>query len=165
MSKFEFEIRLFDRADLRQLHQVRNAAFAPVYQSFRSLLGGTLAKTIFAKAEDEQGVHLDDICKTESRHHVFVAVHQDQVIGFCGASLNGKHTIGTIGLNAVHPEFSNQGVGTALYEHVMAWMKSQGATAAQVSTGGDPSHASAREAYKKAGFSRSIPSRSYYRNL
>ena len=165
MSKLCFEIRRFDQADLPQLHQVRNAAFAKVYRSFRSLLKGKLAEVIFADAEDAQGAHLDEICRKDSCHQVFVAVHKDQVIGFCGASLNREAAIGTVGLNAVHPEFSDQGVGTTLYEHVLAWMKSQGATAAQVSTGDDPSHLPARKAYEKAGFEKSIPTRSYYRCL
>lgn len=165
MSKLSFEIRLFDQADLPRLHQVRNAAFATIYRSFRSLLNGTLAEVIFADAEDAQGAHLDEICRKDSHHQVFVAIHKDQVIGFCGASLSHEAAIGTVGLNAVHPDFSDQGVGTALYEHVLTWMKNQGATAAQVSTGDDPSHLPARKAYEKAGFEKSIPTRSYYRRL
>ncbi|MEM7667005.1 MAG: GNAT family N-acetyltransferase [Pseudomonadota bacterium] len=165
MRKLDFDIRLFDPADLPHLHRVRKAAFAPVYRSFRSLLSGHLAEVIFANAEDEQGSHLDHVCNTASDHHIFVAAHQGQIIGFCGASLNDQHTIGTIGLNAVHPEFASQGVGTALYEHVIAWIKDQGAIAVQVSTGDDPSHAPARKAYEKAGFRKSIPARSYYLSL
>jgi hypothetical protein len=42
-------------------------------------------------------------------------------------------------------------------------MKEAGMQVATVSTGGDPSHAPARRAYEKAGFTASIPSNCWLR--
>ena len=165
MDKIEFEIRTSKVTDLPEMHAVRHLAFASVYESFRDLVGGSLAEVVFHQAEEQQGMHLDAICRENSGHAVFVAVHNDKIIGFCGASLNHKNNTGTLGLNAVHPEFANQGVGNALYQAGMAWMKQLGMEAVQVFTGDDPSHAPARRAYEKAGFHDSIPTRSYYRLL
>lgn len=162
MSKFKFEIRPFHKVDLPQMHDVRDAAFAPIYQSFRSILGDAeLARIIYGNGEDEQGAHLDKICLPDSGHHVLVATNEEKVIGFCGGSINTKSRIGTLGLNAVHPSFADCGVGTSLYEHMLRWMREQGMSAVQVSTGDDPSHAPARRAYEKVGFEKSIPSLLY----
>ena len=66
--------------------------------------------------------------------------------------------LGEIGLNAVDPRHAGRGVGTAMYEFALACMKQAGMRAATVATGGDPSHAPARRAYRKAGFDLEIPS-------
>ncbi|GAB5481082.1 MAG: GNAT family N-acetyltransferase [Parasphingorhabdus sp.] len=166
MNKFKFEIRPFREIDLSQMHDVRDAAFAPIYQSFRTILGGAeLARIIYGNGEDEQGAYLDRICLPDSGHYVLVATNEEKIIGFCGGSLDTKSRIGTLGLNAVHPNFTDRGVGTGLYENMLGWMKEQGMFAVQVSTGGDPSHAPARRAYEKVGFKKSIPSLLYCQTL
>ncbi|MCI0882720.1 MAG: GNAT family N-acetyltransferase, partial [Chloroflexi bacterium] len=62
----------------------------------------------------------------------------------------------------VHPHFQNRGIGTHMYTFVLDWLKGQGMKVISVSTGGDPSHAPARRAYEKAGFTCAIPSVRYY---
>ena len=80
-------------------------------------------------------------------------------------TIDADKRTGEIGLNAVHPEHAGRGIGTEMYEHVMARMKERGLALATVGTGGDPSHAPARRAYEKAGFGREIPSVTLYRLL
>ncbi|WP_437957583.1 GNAT family N-acetyltransferase [Sorangium sp. So ce119] len=63
-----------------------------------------------------------------------------------------------IGLNAVDPAHAGKGIGTAMYEFALARMRQSGMKVATVATGGDPSHAPARRAYRKAGFDVEIPS-------
>jgi metal-dependent amidase/aminoacylase/carboxypeptidase family protein len=53
---------------------------------------------------------------------------------------------------------AGKGVGTAMYEYALVRMKDAGMRAATVGTGGDPSHAPARRAYAKVGFTAQIPS-------
>lgn len=45
-----------------------------------------------------------------------------------------------------------------MYRFALDRMKAAGMRVATVSTGGDPSHAPARQAYRKAGFLAEIPS-------
>lgn len=156
MSNPEFEIRRFAADDLPTLHSIRLAAFAPVFQSFRELVGAELTPILYANAETEQGAWLDKICALESPL-VFVAVRRGAVIGFCGHSIDAVTRIGTLGLNAVHPNEAGHGVGTALYRHAIEEMRAAGMKAVTVSTGGDASHAPARRAYAKAGFGQGIP--------
>jgi GNAT superfamily N-acetyltransferase len=67
-------------------------------------------------------------------------------------SLNREKRVGEIGLNAVHPTYAGRGIGTRMYEFVIARMLENGMMLATVGTGGDPSHEPARRAYRKAGF-------------
>ncbi|GAA4048834.1 GNAT family N-acetyltransferase [Parerythrobacter jejuensis] len=158
MHKTDFKIRPFRPVDLPSLHAVRQAAFAPVFANFRSLMGPDIAPFAYGGAEADQGAHLDSICQSGSDHQIVVAEVEDRVIGFCDYALDARTKLGTIGLNAVDPAFAKRGVGSALYRHVLGLMRAGGMKAAGVGTGGDSSHAPARRAYEKAGFSAEIPS-------
>ncbi len=118
-----------------------------------------------AHADAEQAKLLDDICAAESGHHVLVVTIGDEIVGFVSFTMDADKCTGEIGLNAVHPEHAGRGIGTGMYEHVMARMKERGMALATVGTGGDPSHAPARRAYEKAGFGPALPSLYLYKLL
>ena len=158
MSKLHFEIHPFTETDLPTLQEAREAAFAPVFRSFRSIMGEDIAQFAYVDAEIEQGAHLDEMCRPSSNHNVYVATVASRVVGFCGYTANPESKVGEVGLNAVHPDFDGAGIGTALHRYVLALMKKEGMAVATVSTGLDPSHEPARRAYQKAGFERGIPS-------
>jgi GNAT superfamily N-acetyltransferase len=147
------------------MQRVRKAAFEPVFRSFRDIVGEKIAALAFADADAEQAKLLDDICAADSGHHVLVVTIGDEIIGFVSFTIDADRCTGEIGLNAVHPEHAGIGIGTEMYEHVMARMKELGMALATVGTGGDPSHAPARRAYEKAGFGPAIPSITLYRLL
>jgi GNAT superfamily N-acetyltransferase len=152
-------------ADLHEMQATRRSAFEPVFNSFRTLVGEEIATHAFAHADEEQGKLLTDICKRGSDHHVIVAMNGSTLVGFCSYKLDPKARLGEIGLNAVHPRYAGQGIGTRMYEHVLARMREEGMLVAAVSTGGDSSHAAARRAYAKAGFSEHLSSIHLYRVL
>ena len=158
-------IRPFKPGDLPAMQRVRKAAFEPVFRSFRDIVGEKIAALAFAHADAEQAKLLDDICAADSGHHVLVVTIGDEIIGFVSFTIDADKRTGEIGLNAVHPEHAGRGIGTEMYEHVMARMKELGMALATVATGGDPSHAPARRAYQKAGFGPAIPSITLYRLL
>jgi GNAT superfamily N-acetyltransferase len=89
---------------------------------------------------------------------VYVAERDGVVIGFVSLQLDPDTKTGELGLNAVHPDWAGEGVGTAMYNFAVERMREAGMRIATVSTGGDPSHAPARRAYEKAGFTVGIPS-------
>lgn len=158
-------IRPFETSDRARLHEIREAAFEPVFASFRNLIGETIAGVALASAEREQADLLDRLCETESPDQVVVAEADGEIVGFCAMSLDCGAGLGEIGLNAVHPDHQGEGIGTLMYEHVLARMREAGMEAATVGTGGDASHAPARRAYEKAGFGPAIPSVYLYRSL
>ena len=144
--------------DLDDLQRIREAAFAPVFASFRSILGDEIAAVAQANAEEEQAEHLRSLFDAESGWTVHVAESSDRVVGFVSFRVDADSAVGEIGLNAVHPRSAGNGVGTAMYEFALERMREAGMKVATVSTGADPSHAAARRAYEKAGFSVGIPS-------
>ncbi len=136
-----------------------------MFASFRSIVGPEIAALGLTTAEQEQADLLDAIAKHDSGHAIAVAEANGAVIGFVSWKPNIAPGIGEITLNAVHPDYGGRGIGTALYEHALAALKSAGMQLATVGTGGDPSHAPARRTYEKVGFSVHIPSIYMYRKL
>ncbi len=158
-------MRPFGPGDLAAVQRVRAAAFAPVFASFRAVVGDEIARHAFARAEDEQAGLLDGLCRDGSGHAVLVAEVGGEVVGFVSYTLDAATRTGEIGLNAVRPDRAGRGIGAAMYGQVLALMRQAGAAVAAVSTGGDPSHAPARRAYEKAGFGPALPSVTLYRTL
>lgn len=159
------EIRPVRATDYPALEAIRQAAFAPVFASFRKILGDELYEVVQGKADEGQAELLRNLMAPDSDWEVFAAELDAQVVGFVAVRVDSATQVGEIGLNAVYPSHAGRGVGTAMYEFALDHMRSKGARAATVATGGDPSHAPARRAYEKVGFDRSIPSAWYCRLL
>ncbi|MCG8544421.1 MAG: GNAT family N-acetyltransferase [Alphaproteobacteria bacterium] len=158
-------IRKFEPGDLPRLHEIRVAAFEPVFRSFRSILGDEIARVAIGSAEREQADYLDSICGPKSDREVYVVEHDSEIVAFCAVALDQDSKVGEIDLNAVEPDYQGGGVGTWMYAFALARMKEAGMLVATVGTGGDPSHAPARRAYEKAGFGPALPSLHMYRSL
>lgn len=161
----KLEIRGFQEADLEALQQIRAAAFAPIFRALREIVGPAISDVAFAAAETEQAALLAKLCAPTSPAQLFVAVIEARIVGFVAMSLDRDTKVGEIGLNAVHPDHAGQGIGTEMYDFVLRKMTDAGMRAATVGTGGDPSHAPARRAYRKAGFGPAVPSLWMYRTL
>lgn len=158
-------IRTFEPGDLGKLHEIREAAFKPVFQSFRDIVGEEIAPIAFASAEREQAELLDRLCGAQASHEMFVVEYGSKVVAFCSVSFGRDTKVGEIDLNAVHPDYQGKGIGTMMYGFALDRMRDAGMQVATVGTGGDPSHAPARRAYEKAGFGPAIPSVYLYRSL
>lgn len=158
-------VRAFAPDDLPRLQEIRRAAFAPVFASFRRIVGDAIYRHALSNAEAEQAQHLDALCREDSGSVMLVADLEGDVVGFVSYVVKREARFGEIGLNAVHPDHAGQGIGTRLYQAALDRMKAQGVKAVEVGTGGDPSHAPARRAYEKAGFATAIPSVALYREL
>ncbi len=158
MSKPNLVIRPVRSDEAHRLQEIRQAAFAPVFASFRSILGDEIYELAQAKEDEGQEALLSSLLEPESDWEVYTAELAGTVVGFVSVQLKKDTQVGEIGLNAVHPAYSGRGVGTAMYNFALARMKKVGMRVATVATGGDPSHAAARRAYKKAGFTVEISS-------
>lgn len=141
-----------------RLDEIRAAAFAPVFASFRALLGDELYQLAQARSDEAQAGYLASLLAPDSGWEVYAAELDGIITGFVSLQLNHETGVGEIGLNAVHPDYAGAGIGTAMLEFALQRMRQAGMRVATVSTGGDPSHAPARRAYQKAGFEVSIPS-------
>lgn len=151
-------IRLAGAEDLPRLQAIREAAFAPVFASFRALLGDELYDLVQRREDEAQAELLVSLMAAGSVWEVYVALVIAEVVGFVAVRLQRETGIGEIGLTAVHPSHAGRGIGTALYEFSLWRMRDAGMRAATVATGADASHAPARRAYEKAGFTAQVPS-------
>ena len=158
MPETEVLIRPAKEDDLPYLERVRQAAFAPVFDSFRAILGDRIYELAQAREDEAQKDYLVSLLALESQWEVYTAELVGTIVGFVSVRLNQETQVGEIGLNAVHPDYSGQGIGTEMYDFAVARMQQSGMRVATVATGGDPSHAPARRAYEKAGFTVQIPS-------
>ena len=144
--------------DRDRLQQIRAAAFAPVFAMFRSMLGDVIYELAQAREDQAQEELLDALLVGGDGSELYVVELDGEVVGFVAIELNRETTVGVIGLNAVDPVHGGRGIGTRMYELAVSRMREAGMRVATVATGDDPSHAPARRAYAKAGFSVSIPS-------
>ncbi|HJR74279.1 MAG TPA: GNAT family N-acetyltransferase [Luteimonas sp.] len=153
----DFEIRPADAADLARLQEIRAAAFAPIFASFREALGEALYDLCQRDQDEAQPTLLASLLEPGGGWELFVAVEEGLVVGFVSCRADAASRCGEIGLNAVLPECAGRGIGTRLYRFAAARLSEQGMRAAGVSVGGDAAHAAARRAYEKAGFGTGIP--------
>ena len=161
----ELIIRLFEPSDFDDVKAVSLLAFTPIYDSFRRILGDA----IFAYSHpDWTQPHLEwmeKICVPNSEYHPHVVMRGSALVGFFSYTMDTEKRTGEFGINFVHPEHQNQGIGNAMYAHITEQMRNAGIKLVTVSTGGDPSHAPARRAYEKAGFDGLIASVNMYKLL
>ncbi len=145
-------------SDLPVLEAIRQKAFKPVFDSFRSILGDQIYSLAQEPEDSQQSNVLRDMFLPETVWQVYVVELSGEVVGFVSIRLDPDSKVGEIGLNAMHPDHSGRGIGTEMYKFAISQMRLGGMQVATVATGGDPSHEPARRAYEKSGFNVRIPS-------
>lgn len=149
--------------DTEALVQVALRAWAPVFTSFRLVLGPAAYAILYPDWQRQQREVVERICGA-GETTTWLAEASGAVAGFIAYTLNHAEQVGTVELLAVHPDHQNRGIGTALNRFALAQMKAAGMKLAGVSTGGDPGHAPARRAYEKSGYT-AFPNVWYYQPL
>ncbi|MEG4595192.1 GNAT family N-acetyltransferase [Microcoleus sp. F8_C2] len=106
---------------------------------------------------------VEEVCAAEDTN-VWVALDAGSTVGFVAVKLHVWDSMGEIYMVAVDPEFQGRGIGSALIEFALAWMKDAGMSVAMVETRGDLGHAPARHTYEKACFEL-LPVARYFKKL
>ncbi len=158
MEQSSIHLALAKKEDHEHLEVIRQLAFKPIFESFKSILGPNLYSIAQEKEDNNQAEILSSMFEPGSPWTIYSFFEGELLIGFVTIKIDNETKLGEIGLNAVHPDHSGRGLGTKMYELAVQKLKEAGMLAAQVATGGDPSHLAARRAYEKAGFDRQIPS-------
>jgi GNAT superfamily N-acetyltransferase len=159
-----FSIRPGLDDDIEDIVGLSLLAWAPVFSSFKQVLGETIYSLIYPDWRRQQREVVEKVCKDNEKTLVWVAESDGTIIGFIAYTLNTEEKSGEVELLAVHPDYQNRGVGTALNEFALEKMKASGMKIAAVGTGGDPGHAPARRCYEKAGY-KALPLVRYYQDL
>jgi GNAT superfamily N-acetyltransferase len=147
----QLNIRLAQETDLDALQELTVLAFEPVRQSFSKILGSQIFPLVYP---DWRQLHRDHVSTfyREDKSNLYVADDEGILKGLMSYCLDEDKKQGEIEFLAVHPDYQNYGIGTHLNNFALAKMREAGMQLAIVGTGGDESHAPARQAYEKAGF-------------
>jgi ribosomal protein S18 acetylase RimI-like enzyme len=160
----EIEIRDLVPDDVDAIVAIALAAWEPIYRFFRQEMGADLFQTVFPDWRAEKARQVETACRPGSGARVCVAEQGGEVVGFATYYAN-RPGVGEIGNNAVRPDRQGQGIGPQMYGYIFERLRELGVRYVKVSTGGDPAHAPARSAYRKAGFEIALPGVDYYRAL
>lgn len=158
------QLRPANAQDLDAVCEIARRAWVRIHDSYRGRLGEALHDRI---APDWERAKEASLRQHWERHPecMWVVVVRERMVGFFTYALDPERRIGTILNNAVDPAAQSQGLGTLMYERVLALFREAGMEYARVHTGLDEGHAPARRAYEKAGFDLTIPDVTYYRKL
>jgi GNAT superfamily N-acetyltransferase len=163
MDAMDALIREVADGDIEGLIRLSLRAWAPVHVSIRAAFGADLDDLLNPDWRVSQAREVVDACASDAVH-VFVAEARDEVVGFVAVRIHDDRRLGEIELLAVDPDAQHDGLGTALTEHAIHWIRASGVPVAMVGTGSDPGHAPARRTYEKAGFTL-VPMSRYFMKL
>jgi GNAT superfamily N-acetyltransferase len=93
-----------------------------------------------------------DDTRTINITNVVIAETDGKAVGFATYHVNEKTRIGTVGNNAVLPEYRGRGIGGLLDARVLELIEEAGMEFAQVSTGLEHCYEPARRMYERQGF-------------
>ncbi len=127
-------------------------AWTPVFDSIQNTMNADVYRAFYPNHwRVSQQKAVEDVCAAEDTN-VWVAIDARSTVGFVAVKLHSEDRMGEIYMVAVDPDFQGRGIGSALIEFAVDWMKHAGMSIAMVETGGDPGHAAARHTYEKVGF-------------
>jgi GNAT superfamily N-acetyltransferase len=150
--------------DIDAIVELSLLAWAPVFGSFRQVLGSAIYTQLFPDWRASQAAVVESMCRDTDKYTGWVAERDQTVAGFILYELNTQSKVGEVQLLAVHPVHQKLGIATLLNTVALEQMKAQGMHLAVVGTGGDPGHAPARAAYEKVGYT-ALPLVRYYKAL
>jgi len=80
-----------------------------------------------------KGKEIENFCKN-NLNKVLVAEEDNKIVGYATYYLDKDRKVGTVGNNAVHPDFRGRGIGSALHKSVLEELKKADMKIAVVST-------------------------------
>ncbi|BBD62969.1 hypothetical protein NIES2109_58190 (plasmid) [Nostoc sp. HK-01] len=139
-------------------------AWSPVFDSIQTAMDIDVYRSFYPDGWRVSQLNAVESVCTTADIKVWVAISSDLTVGFVAVKLHSDSRMGEIYMIAVDPDYQRQGIGSALIEFAVNWMKAAGMSLAMVETGGDPGHAPARFTYEKLGFGL-FPVARYFKKL
>lgn len=153
-------IRPATPADLPRIHEIAVAAWQPIFNRYRCIVGEEMWNDLWRGWEDAWVVYTP-----ESWHGRGIVTEIDGEVAGYATWCIVSDTLAEVGGNAVDPRFQGRGIGCAQIGHVLEHVCSQGCPCAKVHTGMDPAHGPARAAYRNAGLRRGVTNSLYFNYL
>lgn len=158
------QIEPYNGNQLNTLINLSLRAWTPVFDLLQKSLYPHVYQAFYPESwQVSQQKAVEDVCSDEDTN-LWVAVDNGSIVGFVAVKLHPEDSMGEIYMVAVEPDFQRQGIGKALIEYALNWMKNAGMSIAMVETAGDEGHAPARNTYEKAGFEL-FPVARYFKKL
>ena len=159
------QIESYDPRHLDAVIRLSLRAWEPVFASLQQAMDAEVYQAFYPDGwQVSQQKSVEDVCSADDTT-VWVAIDDlDSVVGFVAAKLHAEDSMGEIYMVAVDPDVQGRGIGSALIECALDWMKKTGMSIAMVETGGDRGHAPARHTYEKVGF-QLLPIARYFKTL
>jgi GNAT superfamily N-acetyltransferase len=159
----EIRIEPYDAHQLGAVIRLSLRAWTPVFDSIQQVMDIDVYREFYPDWRVSQQKAVEGVCTAEDTN-VWIALASGSTVGFVAVKLHSESSMGEIYMVAVDPDFQGHGIGTALIEFTLGWMKDAGMSVAMVETGGDPGHAPARRTYEKMGFGL-LPIARYFKKL
>ncbi|MFN6539323.1 MAG: GNAT family N-acetyltransferase [Nostoc sp. EkiNYC01] len=157
-------IEPYDPGQLDAVIRLSLRAWSPVFDSLQKAIDVDVYRSFYPDGwRVSQQKAVEDVCSAADTK-VWVAIDSGCSVGFVAAKLHSESSLGEIYMIAVDPDYQRRGIGTALMEFALDWLKVAGMSVAMVETGGDAGHAPARCAYEKLGFGL-LPIARYFKKL
>ncbi|MBE9094118.1 GNAT family N-acetyltransferase [Tychonema sp. LEGE 07203] len=157
-------IEPYDAHQLDAVIRLSLRAWTPVFDSIQKVMDLDVYREFYPDDwRVNQQKAIENVCAAEDTN-VWVAIDAGSTMGFVAVKLHSESSMGEIYMVAVDPDFQGRGIGSALTEFAVNWMKDAGMSVAMVETGGDPGHVAARRTYEKAGFGL-LPIARYFKKL
>ena len=159
-------IRPLAESDVAPVVELSLRAWAPVFASFRGVLGEEIFLHLYPEWSAMQAAAVERVCRDEAMP-TWVADHDGRVAGFVAIVHDRQEDepdSSEIEMIAVDPEHQRRGIAADLIAYAVDRMREHGSRLAVIGTGGDPGHGPARAAYEQAGFT-ALPLVRYYKKL
>jgi GNAT superfamily N-acetyltransferase len=157
------QIEPYDPYHLDAVIRLSLRAWTPVFDSIHKAMNADVYREFYPDWRVSQQEAVESVCVAEETN-VWVAIATGSAVGFVAVKRHSQSRMGEIYMVAVDPDFQGHGIGTALIEFALDWMKEAGMSVAMVETGADPGHAPARHTYEKVGFEL-FPVARYFKKL
>jgi mycothiol synthase len=160
----DMQIESYNPHQLDAVIRLSLRAWTPVFDSIQNAMNADVYQAFYPEHwRVSQQKAVEAVCAAEDTN-VWVAIDGDSIVGFVAVKIHKDDNMGEIYMVAVEPDSQGRGIGSALVEFALAWMKEVGMSIAMVETGGDPGHAAARHTYEKVGFEL-FPVARYFKKL
>ncbi|MBD2770850.1 GNAT family N-acetyltransferase [Iningainema tapete] len=158
------QIEPYEDSQLDAIKNLSIRAWTPVFDSIQKAIDLDVYRSFYPDGwRVSQLQAVESVCNAADTK-VWVARDSGSTVGFVAVKLHSESSMGEVYMIAVDPDYQRRGIGTALMEFALDWMKVAGMSVAMVETGGDPGHAPARYTYEKLGFGL-LPIARYFKKL
>jgi len=164
VTKRDLAIVPYDAARREAVLALTLRAWAPVFPMMREDMPAYIYDAFYPQGwQTRQSADIDAVLE-DGETDIRLALLGDDLAGFIGLRAHAQDRMGEVYVIAVDPDRQRQGIGAALLDFALDWMRERDLAIAMVETGGDRGHAPARAAYEGAGFTQ-LPIARFFRKL